>query len=158
MGGNLLIKSAEDKGSEIILTIDQKVVDPKANKTAYDDFVNSSLGVAIVNQTKKRNESMKRYFNDNDIKTTIYLNGHNLIDDIKAGKKYKYIIVADSMKSINGYTIFQKLHELEDFKIPMIIIADDEEMNKHFIEEGFSFVINEDTFKEDIDAVISKFQ
>lgn len=157
MGGNLLIKSTEKKGTEVILTIDQRIDELKDSSVIYEEYVDRSKKVAIVNQDKKLNEYIKKIFNANDIHPTILLNGLNLIDQIKAGKKYDYIIVANNMKSINGYTVYQKLKEIKNFNTPVMIMIEKESLKKHLLEDGFKEVILLENAGEELEKIIDKY-
>lgn len=157
MGGNLLIKSTDKKGTEVILTIDQKLDDKNNYLGLFEEYVSNEKKVAIVTQNKKLNEFLRKTFNANDIKNTIILNGNYLIDDVKAGKHFDYIILESEMKEINGFTIFQKLNEIENFKTPVILLIEDESMKKHYLEEGFNDVILIDNVYNDIQDIINKY-
>ena len=156
----MLIKSSEGQGSEILLVVDQIVAN--AQKNTIDTFENYAINnknVAIVYQDKKINDYLKLKFKDNSITYSVLLNGNDLIDKIKSGKSYDYIIVGDEMRGLNGITILQELKEIKGFKTPVIIIIDEqkEKYANHFLEEGFDNFILTSNFDEDLDTIISKY-
>ena len=160
LGGNMLIKSTEGQGSEILLVVDQKVADIKKNEVdTYESYTSFTKNVMVINQDKKYETLMKNKFRDNNINASFLLNGNDLLDKIKSGRRYDYIIVGDEMKGINGISLLQELNKIKDFKIPVIIIIDEqkEKIAKHFLEEGFANYILTSNFDEDLDAIINKY-
>ena len=157
MGGNLMIKNTERKGTEIILTIDQRIETKSASLGLYEEYVATDKKVAIVCQNKKLNDFLRKFFNTNDIKNTIILNGNYLLDDIKSGKRFDYILVANDMKEINGYTILKTLKENPEFNTPVVLMLESDSMKEKFLEEGFSDVVLLDNIEEDIAEIIKKY-
>lgn len=161
LGGNMLIKSDVERGSEILLIIDQKINIDK-ERTAldnYESFIKNSKNIIVVNQNKKVKEYLKDKFKILGYSSTFLLNGEDLIDRIKLGRTYDYIIVGDEMKGINGITILKRLKEIKDFNIPVIIMIDPnkENLKKHFLDEGFDNYILASDFENDLEKVINKY-
>ncbi len=160
LGGNMLIKSYDGKGSEILLVIDQKIADTKSNVVeAYESYTSINKTVCVVNQDKQYDNILRTTLKKNHISTSFLLNGNDLIDKIKSGKKYDYIIVGNEMKGINGLSILQELKTIKGFKTPVIIIINEEEerIAKHFLEEGFANYIITNNFAEDLNTIINKY-
>jgi CheY-like chemotaxis protein len=159
LGGNMLIKSYDGKGSEILLVIDQKIADTKSNVVeAYESYTSINKTVCVVNQDKQYDNILRTTLKKNHISTSFLLNGNDLIDKIKSGKKYDYIIVGNEMKGINGLSILQELKTIKGFKTPVIIIINENEerIAKHFLEEGFANYIITNNFADDLNTIINK--
>lgn len=161
LGGNLLLKSSKNKGTEVILTIDQKVHieedDNLLNKYAYD--LSSNKKVLVVSQTKELTTSLKKIFNNKDITSSFVLYGMDAVDRIKSGKKYDYIVLEDDMKEMSGYTTLKEMKKINKFNTPVIVMLDKnkEQIKEHYIKDGFKDYILLDKFSEEVDRIINKY-
>ena len=158
LGGNLLIKSKLGKGTEVILTIDQKIYREKEdNFNLFNNYSNKR--VLVVSQDKKVNEVIKKVFNESDINASYILYGADAIDRIKSGKKYDYIIIEDDMKEMSGYETLKRLKEINKFNVPSIVILDSnkENIKKHYIEDGFSDYILTSDLRNELKRIIEKY-
>lgn len=161
LGGNLLLKSSKNKGTEVILTIDQKVHieedDNLLNKYAYD--LSSNKKVLVVSQNKELTTSLKKIFNNKDITSSFVLYGMDAVDRIKSGKKYDYIILEDDMKEMSGYTTLKEMKKINKFNTPVIVMLDKnkEQIKEHYIKDGFKDYILLDNFSEEVDRIINKY-
>ena len=159
LGGNMLIKSKLGKGTEVILTIDQKIYREKEDKNNNLFNSYSNKRVLVVNQDKKVNEIIKKVFNESDINASYMLYGADAIDRIKSGKKYDYIIIEDDMKEMSGYETLKKLKEISKFNIPCIVVLDSnkENIKKHYLEDGFSDYILTSDLRNELKRIMEKY-
>ena len=158
LGGNLLIKSKLGKGTEVILTIDQKIYREKEdNFNLFNNYSNKR--VLVVSQDKKVNEVIKKVFNESDINASYILYGADAIDRIKSGKKYDYIIIEDDMKEMSGYETLKRLKRISRFNVPCIVILDSnkENIKKHYIEDGFNDYILTSDLRNELKRIIEKY-
>ena len=159
-GGNLMIKSNLGKGTEVILSIDQKIVldkkDSLLEKSEY--FIKLNKKVLIVSQNKELINKIKEKLNKFDINSSVIYYGRDAVDKIKSGKLYDYILIEDNMKEMNGYTT---LKELESVKcnIPLIVMLEEnkETIKEHYIDDGFSDYLLIRNFNDEIDRIINKY-
>ena len=154
MGGNLLIKSKVGTGTEVILTVDQRVFRKENNDeiiNSYEDKI-SGRSVLMVCQNKDITEVLKDTFSEKDISYSHILYGKDSIDKIKSGKKYDFIIVEDDMKEMSGFETLKLLNEDKKFNIPVIIILnqDKEKIKEQFLKDGFTDYIFASNIKEDL--------
>lgn len=161
LGGNLLLKSKQGKGTEVILTIDQTIfINNNENLlNKYSHALYDNKKVLVVCQNKEIFKIIKNKYNHNNISLTHLLYGMDAVDRIKSGKKYDYIIVEDNMKEMSGYTTLKELKKLNEFDIPVIVILDSskEEIKEHYIEDGFKDYILLDNFSKELDKIINKY-
>ena len=119
----------------------------------------SNKRVSVVSQDKKVNEIIKKVFNESDINASYILYGADAIDRIKSGKKYDYIIIEDDMKEINGYETIKKLKNLKEFKIPCIVLLNEnkEKIKKYYIKDGYSDYILTRELRNELKRIIDKY-
>ena len=161
MGGNLLIKSKVGTGTEVILTVEQRVFRKENNDeiiNSYEDKI-SGRSVLMVCQNKDITEVLKDTFSEKDISYSHILYGKDSIDKIKSGKKYDFIIVEDDMKEMSGFETLKLLNEDKKFNIPVIIILnqDKEKIKEQFLKDGFTDYIFASNIKEDLERIIDKY-
>lgn len=161
MGGNLMIKSNIGEGTEVILTIDQKVYHEKENSilNQYESAIANYRKVLIVSQNKNKLGIIKKKLTDNNITYSNLYYGADAIDRIKAGKKFDFILVDDEMKEMTGFMTLKGMKEIKDFDIPVIIMLnkDKENIKDRYLEDGFSDYILLDTLESELDRIIEKY-
>ena len=158
LGGNLLIKSKVGKGTEIILTLDQKVY--REEEKVINSISNTGRKkVLVLSQDKKTREIIKKVLNENEISGSYILYGGDLIDRIKSGKRYDYILIEDEMKEMNGYETIKKLKDIEGFKTPCIVMLKEnkEKIKKYYIKDGFSDYILTRELRSELKRIIDKY-
>ena len=160
-GGNLMIKSNLEKGTEVILSIDQRVVldnkDAMLEKSEY--FIKFNKKVLIVSQNKDLINNIKDTLKNKDISFSTMYYGRDAIDKIKSGKMFDYILIDDDMNEMNGYTTLKELNKIKEFNIPVIVMLKEnkEQIKDHYIEDGFKDYLLIKDFKNEINRIIEKY-
>ena len=161
MGGNLMIKSNIGEGTEVNLTIDQRVYHEKDKSVLaqYEEEIANYRKVLIVSQNKEVINIIKKKFSANHITSSVLYYGMDAIDKIKSGKKYDFILIEDEMKEMTGFMTLKGMKEIKDFDTPSIIMLkeDKEHIKDHFMEDGFSDAIIMDNLDNELDRIIEKY-
>ena len=160
MGGNLMIKSDLGKGSEFILTIDQRVYhdETKSILSNYENVVNNYKKALIVSQDKTLISKVKNILNKNDVSYSVLYYGLDAVDKIKSHKKYDFILISDEMKEVSGLSTLKEMQKIKGFNLPCIVMLNESKkgLAKHYIEDGFSdYIINEDI--DSLNKIIQKY-
>ena len=160
MGGNLMIKSDLGKGSEFILTIDQRVYhdETKGIIMGYENMVNNYQKALIVSQDKTLINKVKNILNKNEVSYSVLYYGLDAVDKIKSHKKYDFILISDEMKEISGLSTLKEMQKIKGFNTPCIVMINESKkgLAKHYIEDGFSdYLINEDI--DSLNKIIEKY-
>ena len=162
LGGNLMIKSEIGKGTEISIVLDQRIYKTNDNETIlnnYESSIYKNKKVLIVSQNKEEVELIKNKLSNYNISYSHILYGMDAIDRIKSGKKYDYIIVDDDMKEMSGYSTLKELKNIKNFKIPVIIMLNDnkKEIKDHYLNDGFSDYILVSEIDNELKKIIEKY-
>ena len=160
MGGNLMIKSDLGKGSEFILTIDQRVYhdETKSILSNYENVVNNYKKALIVSQDKILISKVKNILNKNSVSYSVLYYGLDAVDKIKSHKKYDFILISDEMKEVSGLSTLKEMQKVKGFSSPCIVMLNESKkgLAKHYIEDGFSdYIINEDI--DSLNKIIQKY-
>ena len=160
MGGNLMIKSDLGKGSEFILTIDQRVYhdETKSILSNYENVVNNYQKALIVSQDKTLISKIKNILNKNSVSYSVLYYGLDAVDKIKSHKKYDFILISDEMKEVSGLSTLKEMQKVKGFSSPCIVMLNESKkgLAKHYIEDGFSdYIINEDI--DSLNKILEKY-
>jgi CheY-like chemotaxis protein len=161
MGGNLMIKSNIGEGTDIVLTLDQKVFHEKDNSilTQYENDIANYRKVLIVSQNKDVVNVIKKKLADNHITYSNLYYGADAIDRIKSGKKFDFILVEDEMAEMTGFMTFKGMCEIKGFNTPVIIMlkGDKEHIKDHYLEDGFKDYVLLSNLDNELDRIIEKY-
>ncbi|MBQ3021015.1 MAG: response regulator [Bacilli bacterium] len=162
LGGNLLIKSKLGKGTEVMLTVDQRIFNTEEKNNILNNYEKSmytNKKVLVICQTKEITDIIKEKLKENNISVSHILSGKDAIDKIKSGKKYNYIIIEDEMKVINGFTTLKEMEKLKGFDMPVIVLIKEnkENIKEHFINDGFEDYILLRKLNEELERIIEKY-
>ena len=158
LGGNMLIKSKLGKGTEVILTIDQKKFNENDEPLDLYHISNNKKALLVV-QNKHFTNVLKKVLNENNISYSHLLYGLDALDRIKSGKKYNYIIIEDDMKEMSGYETLKKMQDIKNFDIPCFILLNEnkEMIKEHYIKDGFKDYILTKDLRNEIKRIIDKY-
>ena len=161
MGGNLMIKSNVGEGTEVILTIDQRVFHEKDKSvlTQFENDIKNYRKVLVISQDKDVINTIKKKFNINNITYTILYSGDLGIDKIKSGRKFDFILVEDEMKEMSGFMTLKGMQEVEGFNTPVIIMLkeDKEHIKEHYLDDGFKDYLLLNNLDSELDRIVEKY-
>ena len=161
MGGNLMIKSNLGAGTDVILTIDQRVYhdEDKSILNQYENAIANYRKVLLVSQNKNALGIIKKKLADNKITYSNLYYGADAIDRIKAGKKFDFVIVDDEMKEMSGFMTMQGMQKIKGFDTPVIVMLkeDKEHIKDHYLEDGFADYILMSNLENELDRIIEKY-
>ncbi len=151
IGGSIMLKSRENKGTEIILTLDQKIVEEeeknyniKQTKILYIDD-NENVLDEIKKHTKKENI------------TYIYAQGGQTgLEKIRNEEKYDIIMIDSDLEKLSSINTFEKLRKEQGVKIPIMVVTNEGE-GKKYKELGFNEYIEKPITKSNVDKILKKY-
>ena len=149
LGGILVIKSEENKGTKITIIIDEKIKEEGYNEIIEKGNYLKKEKVGIVgNNTKELNKIRDLI---TEYETKVYLDGNELIENIKNKEKFDCIILFDEMKP-SGIEVLKKLKEIKGYKIPTLVILEDNKLSikEHYKKDGFTDYILISNIKDEI--------
>ena len=157
LGGQIIIKSEENVGSEFIIMLEQKI------KTQVNDslekYNNISLGkkrILIVDDKQKDLDIITNYLKKYDIETIKSMYGDDCVDRINNNQNFDLILIEDEMKPESAINVLQELKKINHFKTPVVVMLDKnkEGIKEHYINDGFNDYLLKDSFLEELDRVI----
>jgi len=162
LGGNLMIRSEEGKGTEVIITIDQKIFENKSISTeleSYENALYNASKVLVVSDKEEDVERIKKIINDDNVLISSSFYGNDAVMKIKSGKGFDLIIMDDELPIKSGLTILRELKEIDKFDVPVVVMLGDnkKEIKEHYLKDGFSDYILRDNMNEEIKRIVNKY-
>jgi len=161
LGGNLMIRSEEGKGTEVIITIDQQIYANNTNGELekYEDILYNSSRILIVSDKEEDLTTIKKIINNDNVLINNSFYGKDAIQKIESGKIYDLIIIEDEMSSMSGLTTMQELKRIENFKIPVVVMLgkNKERIKDHYINDGFNDYILRENMNEEVKRILDKY-
>ena len=112
MGGILVIKSEENKGTKVTIIIDEQIKEDSYNKMLEEDNYLRNTKIAILGDKTRKINKIRDLMKQYEVKT--YLEKEELIEQIKKKEKYDLIILFDDMKP-SGIEVLKSLKEINGY-------------------------------------------
>lgn len=164
IGGNLIVKSGEGKGTEVSITIDQKIVKLKDNEISkkidlYEQSLYSNKRIMVVDDDAKELSKITTYLEKSDAIVSGSLFGRDVIDKLSSKHNYDLIILDDETDTASAYEVLMELKKNPKFNIPVVIMIDDnkEFIKLHFLKDGFADVIMKSKLNSELDRILKRF-
>ena len=159
IGGSMMIKSEVDKGSEFIVVIDQKIVSDK-NEVIKAKYDYDKKRILIVDDNLDALNIEKEIFKNNDIDVVGTMYGLDVINRVRNGEKFDYIILDDDTVKGSAKSTLDDLKSIDEFNTPVVVML---EKNKEMIKDkykdiGFSDYILKDNIEVSINSFIKRMK
>lgn len=164
LGGNFMVRNADNQGTVVSITIDQKIVETNATKISkkldlYEQSLQKNKKIIVVDDDPKELSYITSYLEKKDLSVNSSLFGEDVIERISNFHKFDLIILDDETNTYSAYEILKELKKNEKFNTPVVIMIDDnkEFIKLHFLQDGFADVIMKSKIKSELDRIIKRF-
>ena len=163
MNGKIIVQSIYGKGSQFVITIDQKITDGKniVECEEYEEITHdlSNKKILVVDDNKLNLKVATRLLKDYKVITQEATSGVECLDLIKQGKYYDLILLDDMMPRKNGKETFKELKSNPNFHIPVIMLTANaiEGMREEYLKEGFSDYLSKPIDRKELNRVLKEF-
>ena len=167
MGGNIVVQSEYQKGSNFIISIDQKIVNnptiKKEEKIEEKEVSNSKTfsnkKILIVDDNKLNLKVAARLLQPYEITLDLVESGDEVIEKIKEKNIYDLILLDDMMPEKSGTETLVELKQIEDFNIPVVVLTANaiEGMKEEYLQKGFDDYLAKPISKEELKRVLLKY-
>lgn len=165
MGGNIVVDSVYQKGSNFMVSIDQAIVKnptiikedqskEQDVKTSYQD-----KKILIVDDNELNLKVAKRLLQIYEMQIDTVLSGDEAITKIKNNEVYDLILLDDMMPHKSGSETLVELRQIENFSIPVVVLTANaiEGMKEKYLEMGFDDYLAKPISKEELRRVLLKY-
>ena len=164
IGGSFMIKSNEESGSTVSITIDQKIVESKDKEISkklelYEESLQRNKKIMIVDDDTKELAAITNYLEENQMIVSGSLYARDAIEKIESSHKFDLIILDDETNTYSAYETLKELKKNGKFNTPVVIMIDDnkEFIKLHYLKDGFADVIMKSKLKKELDRVLKRF-
>ena len=165
LGGSLMIKSEEEKGTTVVITLDQKIVETRETEITkrlenYEQTLKNSKKILLIDDDEEELNKITKLLEKEDIDITSSMIGRDAIEKIRNKNKYDLIILDDELAGITALTILKELKNINTFKTPVIIMINDnkETIKLEYLKDGFADTISKTKLDTEIERIIKRFQ
>ncbi|MBR4230558.1 MAG: response regulator [Bacilli bacterium] len=162
IGGSFMVQ-ADDKGTTVSITIDQKIVENTETEISkkldlYEESLHLNKKIMVVDENIKELTRITHFLEDkgNIVSSSLYAN--DVIEKIYKKYKYDLIILDDETSTSSAYDVLKELKKIEKFNTPVVIMIDDnkEFIKLHYLKDGFADVIMKSKLTSELERVIKK--
>ena len=164
IGGAILIKSEENKGSNVVFTLDQKIVPNEDVKMLerlenYEQLLRSGIKCLVIDEDEEELKSITKVLKEKDYNVDASLFEMDCIEKVSKKFKYDFIILDDEMPNYSAIDILKKLKENKDFKTPVIVMINDnkDKIKIQYLKDGFADYILKSKLESEIKRVTKRF-
>lgn len=161
LGGNILIKSEEGKGSEFILVIEQRVKkdETKINLLKQSKNLFKNKRVLLIDDSNEMLEEITKKLKEYKVEIVTTMYGSDCVEKIRTNQKFDLILIDDDMNPDTGLSTFQNLKKIEKFKTPVIIMLEKnkDSIKEHYLEEGFKDYLLKFKLETEIKRIANKY-
>jgi len=165
LGGSLMIKSEENKGTTVIITLDQKIVPTKDTEITkklenYEQTLYGNKKVLLIDDDEKELAQITKWLEEASIDVTSSMFGKDASEKIVNKNKYDLIILDDELTDITALTIISELKQIKNFKTPVVVMLNDnkERIKLQYLKDGFADTITKSKLDAEIKRIIKRFQ
>jgi len=167
MGGKILVQSTYGKGSKFTVIINQKIV--KVEETVKLQEKNNDVKLEVIDVSNKKvlivddnNLNLKvaeRLLKAFNLKIETVNSGFECLEKINNNEHYDLILLDDMMPKMSGTETLQKLKEIENFNIPVVVLTANaiSGMKEKYIQNGFDDYLSKPIERLELDRVIKKY-
>ena len=165
LGGSLMIKSDEGKGTTVVITLDQKIVATKETELTkrlenYEQTLHNNKKVLLIDDDEEELDKIAKLLEKETFEITASLIGRDAIEKIRNKNKYDLIILDDELTDITALTILKELKKLNNFKTPVVVMINDnkETIKLEYLKDGFADTISKSKLETEIERIIKRFE
>lgn len=158
LNGTMYIKSELNKGTEVIITLDQYIKEntETKQKNMIDNYIRKrtkTKKVLIVIDNEKELRKIRKQLEEigYDVYSSIF--AEDSIIRIKNQEKFDLILIDDEMPIMNGLTLLKELNELGNNSKKIVLLEKGKSfIGNHYIKEGFDNYIDKNNLLEELES------
>lgn len=148
LGGSIDIESKENKGTKIIVTLDQQIVRQQSKDLKdieeIEEVMFNKKKIAVVDNKDGLYKKIIKALDKMDVETIEFKSAKACLDRIRKEKDLDLIICQENLEKIDARNLLEKVQK-EELQVPIILVNEEEEYDlKRLKIEGFASAIYEE--------------
>ncbi len=164
LGGNLMLKSENERGTTVTIVLDQKIVESEQTEISkkldiYEQSLYQNKRVMVIDDDAKELTQITNWLEETGAEVTGSLFGQDAIDKIASNMKYDLIILDDETTTYSALEVLKELQKNKKFKIPVVVMLDDKKtvIRLQYLKDGFADCIMKSKLKSEITRIMKIF-
>lgn len=164
LGGNLIVKSEEGKGSTVNVVLDQKIVETKETEISkklenYEQSLYKNKKVMVVDDDAKELARITTFLENHDAEVSGSLFGRDCIEKISNNVKYDLILLDDETSTYSALEVLKELKKNKKFSTPVVVLINDnkEFIRLHYLQDGFADCLMKSKLESEINRIMKRF-
>ena len=164
LGGSLMIKSDEGKGTTVTVILDQKIVETRETELTkrlenYEQTLQNSKKVLLIDDDEEELEKISKQLEKESIEVTASMIGRDAIEKIRNKNKYDFIILDDELTGITAITILKELRTFKNFNTPVVVMINEnkEGIRLAYLKDGFADIVSKSKLDSEIERILKRF-
>lgn len=159
MNGTIMLTSNYGAGTKVKIILDQKMDIDKHQELKQYNQLFDNMKILIVDDNETTFKIIEKILKGNNIELDTCLNGKECLNKIKTKNKYNLILLDEELSQISGEALLEKLKEIRNFNIPVILLTKDNsyEYNEEYKNQGFDDYLVRPFKKEELLKKLEKY-
>ncbi len=164
LGGSLMIKSEENKGTVVTITLDQRIVKDKSTELSkklerYEQSLYGDKKALVIDSDEKELVLISDVLQKSGITVSSSVYAKDCIENIRSKMKYDFIILDDVLSDSSAYDVLKEISKNKNFKIPVIVMISDnkEGIKLHYMKDGFFDCIMKSKLDSELERILKRF-
>lgn len=164
LGGNMMVKSEEGKGTTVNIVLDQKIVETKETEISkklenYEQTLYKNKKVMVVDDDAKELARITTYLEVHDADVSGSLFGRDCIEKISSNVKYDLILLDDETSTYSALEVLKELKRNKKFNTPVVVLINDnkEFIKLHYLQDGFADCVMKSKLESEINRIMKRF-
>ena len=161
LGGTMIIKSEEGKGSEFTIVLDQRINLEKNiyESEKYKASISKKSRVLLVDNNTDELNILENGLKKQNISSIITMYSKDCVDKINHKEKFDLIIIKDDMPNYSALDTLNELKKIDGFNTPVIVVLgkEKEHIKHHYLEDGFKDYILRENISNELNRIIDKY-
>lgn len=164
LGGNMMVKSEEGKGTTVNIVLDQKIVETKETEISkklenYEQTLYKNKKVMVVDDDAKELARITTYLEVHDADVSGSLFGRDCIEKIFSNVKYDLILLDDETSTYSALEVLKELKKNKKFNTPVVVLINDnkEFIKLHYLQDGFADCVMKSKLESEINRIMKRF-
>lgn len=162
MGGEVIVQSVYGSGSKFTILLNQRI--EKVNLETIKEFSRNEniLNLAgkkilVVDDNKLNLKVAKKVLEIYNPILDLVDSGKKAIEKIENNENYDLILMDDMMPQLSGTETLNKLKEIENFNIPVVVLTANaiSGMRENYLEKGFNDYLAKPINKQELEEILT---
>ena len=167
MNGKLDIQSVADKGTDVVVTIDQEIVAMKQDQDKKRERKHEIVSfkgkrVLLVDDNKLNLKVAEKLLLPYDLEIVSVNSGQECLDTLDQDHNFDLVMMDDLMPNMSGtetLDVLRKIERVAGYYIPVVVLTANATtgMREKYLENGFDDYLAKPINRDDLDQVLKKY-